>query len=166
MRDIIVTLAVFGLIPLILWRPWLGILAWSWLAYMNPHRLTWGFADTMPFAMMVALATMAALLVSREPKRIPWTRETILLLIMIGWMFMTTCFALVQDPAWEQWDKVWRVMLMTYITMMLITDRAPYQDAGVRYRALARILRLQGRGLYADRWQRSLGDGTRGKLYR
>ena len=44
MRDIIVTLAVFGLLPLILRRPWLGVLAWSWLGFMNPHRLTWGFA--------------------------------------------------------------------------------------------------------------------------
>lgn len=122
MRDLFVTLAVFGLIPLILWRPWLGILAWSWLAYMNPHRLTWGFAYTMPFAMMIALATFAALMASREPKRIPWTRETILLLLLIGWMFMTTVFAMVETPAWEQWDKVWRVMLMTYVTMMLITD--------------------------------------------
>ena len=90
MRDVIVTLAVLGLIPLILWRPWIGVLAWSWLAYMNPHRLTWGFAYTMPFAMMIALATLAALVVSKEPKRIPWTRETMLLLALVGWMFMTT----------------------------------------------------------------------------
>ena len=57
MRDLFVTLAVLGLIPLILRRPWLGILAWSWLGYMNPHRLCWGFATTMPFALMIALVT-------------------------------------------------------------------------------------------------------------
>ncbi len=61
MRDLVVTLAVFGLLPLILWRPWLGILAWSWLGYMNPHRLAWGFATTMPFALMVAMATLVGL---------------------------------------------------------------------------------------------------------
>ena len=123
MRDIAVTLVIFAIIPFILWRPWLGVLAWSWLGYMNPHKLAWGFATTMPFALLIALATLGALAVSREPKRIPWTRETILLLVLIGWMFITTCFALVQAPAWEQWDKVWRVMLMTYVTMMLITDK-------------------------------------------
>jgi probable O-glycosylation ligase (exosortase A-associated) len=122
MRDVFVTVVVFGLLPLILRRPWLGILAWSWLGFMNPHRLTWGFAYDMPFAMMVALTTLLALLASKEPKRVPWTRETILLLMLIGWMFMTTCFALFQAPAWEQWSKVWKVMLMTYVTMMLITD--------------------------------------------
>lgn len=122
MRDIVVTLVIFSLIPLILARPYVGVLVWSWLGYMNPHRLTWGFAYTLPFAMMVALATLTALLISKEPKRIPWTRETILLLILIGWMFMTTVFSLYPWLAWDQWDKVWRVMLMTFVTMMLITD--------------------------------------------
>jgi probable O-glycosylation ligase (exosortase A-associated) len=122
MRDIAVTLVIFSLIPLILSRPYIGVLAWSWLGYMNPHRLTWGFAYTMPFAMMVALATLTALLVSKEPKRIPWTRETILLLVFIAWMFMTTVFSLYPSLAWEQWDKVWRIMLMTFVTMMLIND--------------------------------------------
>ncbi|MFN2338581.1 MAG: putative O-glycosylation ligase, exosortase A system-associated [Gammaproteobacteria bacterium] len=122
MRDIAVTLVIFSLIPLILARPYIGVLVWSWLGYMNPHRLTWGFAYTMPFAMIVALATLTALLMSKEPKRIPWTRETILLLVLIAWMFMTTVFSLYPWAAWEQWDKVWRIMLMTYITMMLIND--------------------------------------------
>ncbi len=122
MRDMAITLVIFAILPFILWRPWLGVLAWSWLGYMNPHKLAWGFATTLPFALMIALATLLGLLASREPKRIPWTRETILLLVMTGWMFMTTCFALVQAPAWEQWDKVWRIILMTYVTTILITD--------------------------------------------
>ncbi len=122
MRDIVVTLVIFSLIPLILSRPYIGVLVWSWLGYMNPHRLTWGFAYTMPFAMIVAVATLTALLMSKEPKRIPWTRETILLLVLIAWMFMTTVFSLYPWAAWEQWDKVWRIMVMTYITMMLIND--------------------------------------------
>ena len=122
MRDIVVTLVIFSLIPLILSRPYIGVLVWSWLGYMNPHRLTWGFAYTMPFAMIVAVATLTALLMSKEPKRIPWTRETILLLVLIAWMFTTTVFSLYPWAAWEQWDKVWRIMLMTFITMMLIND--------------------------------------------
>lgn len=122
MRDILVTVVIFSLIPLILARPYVGVLVWSWLGYMNPHRLTWGFAYTLPFAMIVALATLTALLMSKEPKRIPWTRETILLLVLIGWMFMTTVFSLYPWLAWEQWDKVWRIMLMTFVTMMLIND--------------------------------------------
>ena len=39
MRDIAVTAVVFGLLPFILWRPHIGILVWTWLGLMNPHRL-------------------------------------------------------------------------------------------------------------------------------
>lgn len=123
MRDIAVTLAVFGLLPLILMRPYVGILAWSWLGYMNPHRMAWGFSTTMPFALLVALCTFGGMLASKEPKRIPWTRETVLLLIFIAWMFVSTVNSLYPWLAWEQWDKVWRIMLMIYVTMMLINSK-------------------------------------------
>lgn len=123
MRDIVVTLAVFGMLPFILRRPWIGILVWSWLGYMNPHRLAWGFSTTMQFALIVALTTFTAILISREKKQIPWTRETILLLLFTGWMFISTLMAAYPGLAWPLWDKVWRIILMTYVTMMLITDR-------------------------------------------
>lgn len=78
---------------------------------------------SMPFAFMVALATFAGILVSREKKEILWTRETWLLLIFTGWMFVSTLFAWYPGLAWPQWDKVWRIMLMTYLTLMLIRDK-------------------------------------------
>ncbi len=123
MRDLFVAAVVFGSIPFILRRPWLGILMWSWLGYMNPHRLAWGFVTTMPVALIVALTTFAAILVSKEKKEIPWTRETVLLLVFTGWMFVSTLMAQYPGMAWAQWDKVWRIILMTYVTMMLINDR-------------------------------------------
>ena len=39
MRDLLVTGIVFGVLPFVFKRPWIGILLWSWLGYMNPHRL-------------------------------------------------------------------------------------------------------------------------------
>ena len=123
MRDLFVAAVVFGSIPFILRRPWLGILMWSWLGYMNPHRLAYGFITTTPVALIIALTTFAAILFSKEEKRLPWTRETVLLLLFTGWMFLSTLMAQYPWLAWPQWDKVWRIILMTYLTMMLITDR-------------------------------------------
>lgn len=123
MRDIFVTIAVFATLPFILRRPYVGILVWAWLGYMNPHRLAWGFATTLPFALIVAFTTLVAFMLSKEPKRIPWTRETIVLLLFICWMFLTTALALYPELAWPQWDKVWRIQLMTFVTLMLITSK-------------------------------------------
>lgn len=122
MRDYIITLIVFGSVPFILRSPMTGILVWSWLAYMNPHRLCWGFATTMPFAYVIALTILISILMSREDKKIPWTRESIVLSIFVGWMLITTVFAFNQGEAWQQWNKVWKIQLVTFLTLMLMKD--------------------------------------------
>jgi probable O-glycosylation ligase (exosortase A-associated) len=90
---------------------------------MNPHRLTWSFAYEMPFAMIVAVVTLLSLLISREPKKIPWTRETILLLIFLTWVLVTTINALYPELAWPHLNQFWKILLMIYVTMMLMQSK-------------------------------------------
>ena len=123
MRDIVLTLIFFGLLPYVFSRPYVGIYLWTWFSFMNPHRLTWGFAFDFPFAQITALVTLVAFLKSKDPKRMPWSRETILLLIFILWMLFTTFFSFYPDLAWEQWNKVWKIMLMIYVTIMVIDSK-------------------------------------------
>jgi len=123
MRDILVTAIVFGALPFIFKRPWIGIMLWCWLGYMNPHRQAWGFAYDFPFAFITAIVTITAFAFSREKKEMVWTRETILLLIFIGWMFFTTFFAFYPDLAWLQWNKVWKIQLMIFLTAIIIKER-------------------------------------------
>jgi probable O-glycosylation ligase (exosortase A-associated) len=123
MRDIIVTLIVFGGLPYALARPYIGIYLWSWIGYMNPHRLGWGFAADFPFAAIIGLATMVGMVFSKEPKRLPVTPVTVVLMIFIAWMAFTTIFATNSLEAPEQLVKVLKIQLMAFITMMLIVDR-------------------------------------------
>ena len=123
MRDIVLTLVIFGTLPFILWRPHIGVLVWTWIGFMNPHRLTWSWAYDMPFAMIVALTTLVSLLISREPKKIPWTRETILLLIFLGWMLLTTFNAIYPHFAWPHLNQIWKILLMVFVTLILMQSR-------------------------------------------
>ena len=123
MRDIFIASLIFSLVPFIFKRPWLGILLWSWLGYMNPHRLAWGFAYNMPFSMIVGLVTIVAFMASKEKKEMPWTREVMVLLMFITWMLFTTIFAFYPDAAWPQWDKVWKIQLMIILTALIINER-------------------------------------------
>lgn len=122
MRDILVFLIVFGSLPVILMKPWVGILVWSWLGFMNPHRLAWGFATTFPFAQAVAIVTILGTVFSRDIRRFALTRETVVLALFVLWMFVTTNFALVPEGAWPQWDKVSKIMLVVFMTMMLMRE--------------------------------------------
>jgi probable O-glycosylation ligase (exosortase A-associated) len=87
---------------------------------MNPHRLAW---SSIHFAEIVAVVTLAGVLMSRESKRIPWTSESVLLLMLTAWMFITTLFAQIPDLAWFKWDRVWKIMLFVFLTLMLINDK-------------------------------------------
>jgi hypothetical protein len=81
---------IFGSLPFIVVKPYLGVLVFSWISYMNPHRLAWGFAVTMPWAMIVGALTFAAWIISRENKKFPMTPVTILMVAFVVWCTITT----------------------------------------------------------------------------
>ena len=124
MRDVIITLVVVGSLPFILRRPFVGVVMWTWLGLMNPHRLAWGFATHLPFAFMVLAATVLGMLVSRERWRLPARLEVLLLALFLLWMGLSTTQALFPDPAAVQWSKVWRVQLGILLTLLLTRSRA------------------------------------------
>jgi probable O-glycosylation ligase (exosortase A-associated) len=123
MRDIAVTLVIFATLPFILSRPYIGVLVWTWISFMNPHRLCWGFAYDMPFAMIVALVTLMGLLMSREPKKVPWTREAVLMLLFLVWTLVTTINAVYPAFAWSHFNQFWKILLMVYVTMMVMQSK-------------------------------------------
>ena len=123
MRDIAVTLLVIMGLVYALKKPHWGILLWSWLGYMNPHRLCYGFAYSMPFAQLTAIVTMVSFLFSNEKKRLPNNSIVYLLLIFILWMGVTTIFAFEPDYAKEQYIKIFKIQLPIILTMMLFNSR-------------------------------------------
>ena len=123
LRDIAVTIIVVGSLPYCFLRPWVGVLVWSWLGYMNPHKMSWGFAASMPFAQMVAIATMAGLLVTKERYPLPKVREFYLLVLLWLIFLLSTIFAEYPTSAWQQMEKVSKILVMSFVTMALFQDR-------------------------------------------
>ena len=117
MRDVALTLFIAGLLPFILKRPHWGVLAWTWIGLMSPHRLTFGFAATLPLAASVGLVTIVALALSREHKRVPMSSPVIVLIVLLLWMTVTTVFSINPDEAWPGWFKVMKVQLFILITL-------------------------------------------------
>lgn len=58
-RDIVFALMIFGLLPVAYRRPLIGVLAFTWLAYMRPQDLCWGFAREQRWSFLIAGATLA-----------------------------------------------------------------------------------------------------------
>jgi probable O-glycosylation ligase (exosortase A-associated) len=104
-------------IPFILKRPVVGAMVYAVFSLMNPHRLTYGFAGTFPFAMIVAVVTLAATVMSKEQKKLPFTPLVIQLMVVIFWITLTAVFALNQAGAWEEWSTVMKTMLIVILTI-------------------------------------------------
>ncbi len=71
MRDLILLGMVLAALPFACRHTWVGVLLWTWISIMNPHRLAWGFAMNMPFAAMAAGATVISLFIPRT--RCAWS---------------------------------------------------------------------------------------------
>ena len=128
MRDLLLAAIVFGSIPFIFYRPHLGVLVWAWLSYMTPYRYTWSFAYDFRFALVIAVVTLVAWFLSREPKRIPWNLTTISLIAFWAWTSLTTQFAMFPGPAEAKWIELTKIILIDgIVTIALFGDRARLQ---------------------------------------
>jgi probable O-glycosylation ligase (exosortase A-associated) len=122
-RDIALALFIFGMLPYILMRPYIGLLVWSWLGYMNPHRLCYGFAVSFPWVMLIAIVTLASLAFSKDSKKIPWSAVSVLLVMFLLWTGLSTLYAAVPDSAWNRWQEFAKVLVMVFVTLMLVNSR-------------------------------------------
>ncbi|PYM29538.1 MAG: putative O-glycosylation ligase, exosortase A system-associated [Candidatus Rokuibacteriota bacterium] len=122
-RDIILVTLIAGLLPLCFFRTWIGLLVWTWMAFMNPHRLTWDFAYSLPFSEWVAMATLGGLVFSSDRKPVVWTRETILFLALWAWFCITTLTAMYPEAAWGQLERVSKIFLMSFLLIPFFQDR-------------------------------------------
>ena len=123
MRDIALALFVFGMVPFILMRPFVGLLVWSWLGYMNPNRLCYGFAINFPWVYLVAVVTLIGLVFSKESKKIPLSAVSVLMMLLLLWTGLSTLHAVVPVSAWDRWQSFAKTLIMVFVTLMLVNSR-------------------------------------------
>ncbi|MCK5506819.1 MAG: putative O-glycosylation ligase, exosortase A system-associated, partial [Thermodesulfovibrionia bacterium] len=122
-RDLIIFAVIFSTIPFCFMRPWIGIIVFSWIGYMNPHRFTWGMAYDFPFAQIIAIATLAGFVFTKDKDKLYLEKETILIVLLWIVFTQTTFSAFYPTLAWPIWQKTSKVLLMCLITIPLFIDR-------------------------------------------
>src|SRR4051794_15941082 len=116
MRGVVFVIVFFSLLPMVLKRPYIGILMWYWISLMNPHRLTYGFASSVPYALLVAIVTLGSLLFlhPEEPKTPPRDRTTLLLVVLMIWISITSLLGRgVPDDIVAVWAEPEKMLVMT-----------------------------------------------------
>ena len=123
MRDIVVTLMVLIGCIYTIKRPYVGVLLWSWLSYMNPHRLCYGFAYGMPFAYITAVFLLISFFFTKDKNRFPVNPLTVTWVLFILFMGLTTIFAYFPDQASNDFIRTIKIQFISILTVILINDK-------------------------------------------
>lgn len=123
MRDIAVVLFFLVVAAMAFRRPFYGALLWVLFGLMNPHRLTYGFAYSLPFAQAAVVVIFFAALVHAKDVKWPKGAPIWWLLLLIVWMTITTAAAIVPEPSWARYQEVLKVLGMTVVVAALIHTR-------------------------------------------
>ena len=123
MRDLFVLSVFTGLLPFALRHTWIGVLLWTWISVMSPHKLAFGFAFNAPFAAVAAGVTLLSILISRDKLSMPSSPVVKVLFAFVIWMCVTTAFAFFPELSSEQLSKVLKVQLMTVVALLALKER-------------------------------------------
>jgi len=156
MRDALLIVIIFGSIPFILRRPYIGVLMYVWISVMNPHRLTWGFSYDLNFAAVIAVVTLVGALFSKEIRRPPLNALTIALLLFVLWTCVTTVFALIPGESFERWTTVMKTQVMVCLIPMLF-----HRKEQVRQLIWVIVLSIAYYGIKGGVWILTSGGGYR-----
>ena len=124
MRDLLVVLPVIVGSLMALRKPWVGVLVWTWLSMMNPHRLTYGFAYSAPLAATAAGCTLVGLVLTSDQRASPFKGPAVKWFTLYV-IWFTISWRLGMDPAGdtEQYSKVIKMCLFVFVALSLLNTK-------------------------------------------
>lgn len=123
MRDLLIVGIVIAACLMALKRPWIGVMLWTWLSIMNPHRYAYGFSYDAPLAATAVGFTMLGLLNTKE-KESPFKGApvTVLMLLMM-WITITSIFGFDPEYNFSQWKKIMKIDFMIIVALALLNSK-------------------------------------------
>lgn len=122
MRSLLLAVIIFAVLPIMFFEPFVGVLMWSWVSFMSPMRLVFGFADAVPFALIIAVTSVAGWVFGGR-RRVPLDATMVLIVAFMVTYTVSTFFALVPDLAWPKWWEITKSFLFFFITAALLVNR-------------------------------------------
>lgn len=123
MRDILVISIVMAGALAALRRPWIGIMLWTWLSIMNPHRYTYGVAYSAPLAAVAVASVVLGLLMTNE-RESPFKASPVTwLALFMLWITLSWAAGLNPVGDFEQWKKVMKIDGMILVALMALKSK-------------------------------------------
>lgn len=122
-RDIVLGIVILVAGLYALRRAWAGVLLWTWISVMNPHRYAWGALVNAPVAAFAGGIALLGLIFTKE-RRSPFigTSVTIFALFVI-WMTLSWLMGHDVSGDYFQWNKCIKIYLMIFVTIALLQTK-------------------------------------------
>lgn len=124
MRDIIISLVIFGLMPACFRKPYVGLVVFSWLAYMRVQDLAWGYARTMRWSYYVALVTFVGFFKTKGRQR--WFYPDLRCYVMIALAVIVALGVAVSGAGPIQVKKLLeftKIVVIALFTTTIVTNK-------------------------------------------
>jgi putative inorganic carbon (HCO3(-)) transporter len=124
MRSIAFFIEMLVLLPIAAIRPFAGVLLWSWISFMSPHKLLWGPASGLPWALIVLSVTLFGCLTAREPKSFSLNATMGCIVVFMVCITMTSLTAMSPpDLVFQKWSIIMKSLVVLLLTGWLLTTK-------------------------------------------
>jgi len=130
MRDLLVFGVVLLGLPMAFRRPFLGLLLFSWLAYMRPQDLCWGFARNMRFSFFAGICMVVGWWAYENGRRrfAQWDVRTVLLLVLTALVTLSYVFARYHDEVYTTyWIEFVKIVVVALFTTGQVDSRQRFR---------------------------------------
>ncbi len=104
-----------------IFNPVIGMMFWTWIGVMNPHREFWGIGD-YPVATICGAGVLIGTLLYTQRQNIFYAPAVMLMLFM-AWVLVGFQFSFYPEAAAIQLDKVLKVDLMILVALLLLYSK-------------------------------------------
>jgi putative inorganic carbon (hco3(-)) transporter len=125
MRSLLLLIDMMLLLPISLVHPFVGVLVFDWISFMNPQQISWGFASGWPWALIAFVFTVTGWILSpTEPKHVTITPMIVLMVLFVIGITANMPFALSPAGAeYDAWLRTTKIFVFLIITAALLTNR-------------------------------------------
>lgn len=123
LRDIVLAIIILVAGVYALRRAWVGVLFWTWISVMNPHRYTWGFLYSAPVAAFAGGIALLGLVFTKE-RRSPFIGTPVVIFaLFVAWMTLSWLMGRDVSGDYFQWNKCIKIYLMVFVTIALLQTK-------------------------------------------
>ncbi|MEN6586461.1 MAG: putative O-glycosylation ligase, exosortase A system-associated, partial [Sulfuricella sp.] len=123
MRSTLVLTIIFLGAAWALAHPYVGVLLWTWVSIMSPHKLTYGAAVDFPVAAVIGGATLVGLFFTKDKKNYFLSAPAIALMLFMLWICVTYLFSFNPKGSTDMLDKVLKIDFMILVALVLLNSK-------------------------------------------